>query len=53
MKLVYDKLGALLGPDGALHAYSDDVYLVSDPANMFIALAIAPTIYKKVGPRIG
>ena len=52
MRPVYARLGALLGPDGALYAYSDDVYLLSDPVSMFIALAAALTIYKKVGLHI-
>jgi hypothetical protein len=49
MRPVYAWLGALLGPDGVLYAYSDDVYLVSDPANMSNDLAAAPAIYKRVG----
>ncbi len=53
MQPVYSRLGALLGPDGALYAYYDDVYLIADPANMAVALSVAPTIYKKVGLRIG
>ena len=50
---VYVKLGALLGPDGAVYAYSDDVYLVIDPVHMATALAAAPSIYRKIGLRIG
>ena len=50
---VYSRLGALLGPDGALYAYSDDVYMLADPGNMAVALSTAPAIYKKVGLRIG
>ena len=53
MQPVYSRLGALLGPDGALYAYFDDVYLIAQPANMAVALSGAPTIYKKVGLRIG
>ena len=53
MQPVYSRLGALLGPDGALYAYSDDVYLLADPINMYVALFAAPSIYKKVGLRIG
>jgi len=48
MQPVYTRLGALLGPEGALYAYSDDVYLIADPANMAVALSAAPTIYKNV-----
>jgi hypothetical protein len=44
MSPVYAKLGALLGPDVALYAYSDDIYLVFDPVNMSIALAVALAI---------
>ncbi len=50
---VYARLQALLGPEGALYAYSDDVYLISDPIGMANALANAPMIYLKVGLRIG
>jgi hypothetical protein len=50
---VYARLGALLGPDGALYAYSYDDYLVSDPVNMSNALSIAPRSYKRMGLRIG
>ena len=53
MSPVYAKLSALICPDGALYAYSDDVYLVSDPVNMSISLAVVPAIYKRVGLRIG
>jgi hypothetical protein len=53
MQPIYSKLGALLGPNGALYAYSDDVYLLANPINMFVALIAAPSIYKKVGLRIG
>jgi hypothetical protein len=52
MKPVYARLGALLGPDGALYAYSDHVYLVSNPINMSIALVATLDIFKKVGLRI-
>ncbi len=53
MQPVYSRLGALLGPEGALYAYSDDVYLLADPINMAVALSAALGIYKKVGLRIG
>jgi hypothetical protein len=49
MRPVYARLGALLGPDGVICAYSGDVYLVSDPAvNMSIALVFAPAINRKI-----
>ena len=44
---------ALLGPEGALYVYSDDVYLLADPVNMAVAFSAAPVIYKKFGLRIG
>jgi hypothetical protein len=47
---VYARISALLGPDGAMYAYFDD--LVSDPIIMSLTLAAAPTIYKKVVLRI-
>jgi hypothetical protein len=53
MQPVYSRLGALLGPEGALYAYSDDVYLLAAPVNMAVALSSALAIYKKVGLRIG
>jgi hypothetical protein len=53
MAPVYARIGSLFGPDGALHAYSDDGYLLADPVHMAIALDAAPSIYKKVGLRIG
>ena len=53
MQPVYSRLGALLSPDGALYAYSDDVYLIANPANMAVALSSAPSMYKEVGLRIG
>jgi hypothetical protein len=53
MQPVYSRLGVILGPEGALYAYSDDAYLLVDPVNMVVALSAAPAIYKKVGLRIG
>ena len=50
MRLVYVSLAALLGPDGALYAYYEDVNLVSDPNYMSAALAAAPSIYRKTMP---
>jgi hypothetical protein len=44
MRLVYERLGALLGPNSALYAYSDDVYLVTDPDNISAALTAAPSL---------
>ena len=52
MRQVYARLGALLGPDGALYTYSDDVYLLSDPVSMSIVMVDAPTIYMNVRLRI-
>ena len=43
----------MIGPDGALYAYSHDVYLITDLVSMAKTLAAAPTIYGKVGIRIG
>ena len=53
MQPVYSRLGALLGHGGALYAYSDDVYLLANPADMAVALSAAPAIYKIVGLCIG
>ncbi len=52
MQPVYSRLGALLGPEGALYAYSDDVYLLAEQVNMAVALSAVPAIYKKVGLRL-
>ena len=49
MQPIYLRLGALLGSDGAFYAYSDDVYLVADPASMTVSLLADLAIYKKVG----
>ena len=53
MNHVYDRVGALMGPDGVIYAYSDEVNLLSDPARMRTTLATTPAIYMKVGLRIG
>ena len=50
---VYARLQALLGSKGALYAYSDDAYIISDPISMAKALDVASKIYRKVGLRIG
>jgi len=42
-----------MGPGGAMYAYSDSLYLVSDPDNMSAALAAATALYRNVGLRIG
>ena len=43
----------MLGANGALYLYSDDVYLVCDLVSMDHALSAALVIYVKVGLRIG
>jgi hypothetical protein len=53
MKHVYSRLGELLGANGTLYSYSEDVYLVSDAVSMANTLCAAPVIYAKVGLRIG
>ena len=53
MRPVYARLALLLDPDGALYAYSNDAYLVSDPNNMSMALAAALSLHRKVALRIG
>ncbi len=50
---VYVMLHALPSHDGALYAYSRDVYLTSDPVSMANTLASAPGIYGKAGLTIG
>jgi hypothetical protein len=46
-------MGELLGANGALYSYFDDVYMVSDPVSMAHTLSAASGIYEKVGLRIG
>jgi hypothetical protein len=53
MKHVYSRLGELMGANGALYSYSDEVYLVSDAVSMANTRCAAPGIYAKVGLRIG
>ena len=50
---VYARLHELLGPNGALYAYSDVTYLITDPINMARTLAAALSMYGIVGLRIG
>jgi hypothetical protein len=53
MYFVYAKLQVLLGPNGALYEYSDDVYLVSDPVSRAKALTASLGTYGKIGLMIG
>jgi hypothetical protein len=53
MQPVYSRLIVLLGPDGALDAYFDIVYLVDEPYYMAVAVADAQAIYRRVGLRVG
>ena len=53
MKPVYDRLRILLGPDGLLLAYSDDIYCAADSVMASSAISAAPLLYGKIGLTIG
>ena len=53
MATIYKALREELGQDGMLVAFSDDAYLHGPPVNVAAALSAAPSLYKKVGLRIG
>ena len=53
MAPIYKSLGNKLGPERMLLAYSDDVYLHVPPVNVAATILAAPSLYTKVGLRIG
>jgi hypothetical protein len=53
IKPVYDALLVLLGPEGFLFIYSDDVYMGGTPTRVAHALTEAPGIYNTVGLLLG
>ena len=54
LRLVYDALLALLGPDGLLFNYADDVYMGEVPYQVALGLSEAPSFYYAiVGLRLG
>jgi hypothetical protein len=46
---VYDAILVILGPEGFLFSYADDVYLGGVPENMALALAAALDLYRMIG----
>ena len=53
MAPIYKALREKLNQDGMLVAFSDDVYLHGPPVNVAAVVYAAPSLYKKVGLRIG
>jgi hypothetical protein len=50
MAPIYDSPRMEFGPEGALNAYSNNVYSVTKPVG---ATMVAPALYERVGVRIG
>jgi hypothetical protein len=46
-------MGTTIGEEGAIYACFDDSHLIAAPENMAKVLAQAPSIFGKVGLRIG
>jgi hypothetical protein len=53
MAPIYVALKAELGPEGMLVAFSYDMYLHGPPPYVASTILAAPTLYKKMGLRIG
>jgi hypothetical protein len=53
MKPVYARLRAALGEEGSLCTYCDDSYVLVEPDKMAKVLDHAPTLFGRVGLRIG
>jgi len=49
----YDAILVILGPEGFLFSYADDVYLGGVPSNVALALAVAPGMYRLIGLSLG
>ena len=50
---VYDALLVILGPEGFLLSYADDVYMGGLPINVALALDAASGIYAMIGLSLG
>ena len=50
---VYDALLVILGPEGFLFSYVDDVYMGEAPLNVALALAAASELYALIGLSLG
>jgi hypothetical protein len=46
---VYDAILVILGPEGFLFSYADDVYMGGVPGNVVLALAAAFGLYAMIG----
>ena len=50
---VYDALLVILGPEGFLFSYVDDVYMGGAPRNVALALAAVSELYAMIGLSLG
>ena len=50
---VYDALLVILGPEGFLFSYADDVYIGRGPWNVALALDAASSLYAMIGLSLG
>jgi hypothetical protein len=50
---VYDALLVILGPEGFLFSYADDVYMGGLPVNVARALIVAISLYRMIGLALG
>ncbi len=53
MEHAYRRLAATLRSEGALYSYSDDAYILVEPNHSIVTLLASPTLYNKVGLRLG
>jgi hypothetical protein len=53
MRKVYDALLVIMGPEGFLYNYVDDVYMGGTPRNVALALASASELYALIGLSLG
>ena len=50
---VYDALLVILGPEGFLFSYADDVYMGGAPMSVALALAVASNMYSMIDLKLG
>ena len=53
VKPVYDALMIILGPEGFLFNFADDVYMGWAPVNVALALNVASGLYGMIGLSLG
>jgi len=53
VRLVYDALLVILGPEGFLFIYADDVDMGGKPLNVALALEAASGLYAMIGLSLG